>query len=220
MKLLVIAPHPDDEVLGAGGTMLRFKQEGFSLAWLVVTSISNKLGWSLEDVARREDEIKKISQFFKFDKVYNLRLETTKLDTLPISEIIQKISNIIEDFHPTDILIPHAGDIHTDHKIVHHAALSSVKWFRHPCVKKVLSYETISETDFGLDSNHIFTPNVFIDITSFLNAKVAAMMIYSSEFGAFPFPRSKVSIESLARYRGSSSGFEAAEAFQLLRERI
>ena len=220
MKILVVAPHPDDEILGAGGTLLRYKFEGNSIAWLIVTGITEDFGWSHEKISKRKAEIANVSKFFNFDHVYNLKLPTTKLDTMPIGDIIQKISDVINDFSPDEILIPHSGDIHTDHQIVHNAVLSCTKWFRYPFVKRILSYETISETDFGLDVRCQFIPNVFVDISNFLDGKIKAMEIYSSELGIFPFPRSKISIESLARYRGSSSGFMAAEAFQLLRERI
>jgi len=220
MKILIVAPHPDDEVLGAGGTLLRYKSEGNSIAWLIVTGITEDFGWSPEKISERDGEIAKISKFFNFDEVYNLRLPTTKLDTLPIGDIIQKISDVIKDFSPDEVLIPHLGDIHTDHQVVHNAVLSCTKWFRYPFVKRILSYETISETDFGLDISRQFIPNVFVDISNFLDDKIKAIEIYSSEMGVFPFPRSKISIESLASYRGSSSGFKAAEAFQLLRERI
>ena len=220
MKILVVAPHPDDEVLGAGGTLLRYKFEGNSIAWLIVTGITEDFGWSTEKISERDVEIAKVSEFLNFDHVYNLKLPTSKLDAMPIGDIIQKISDVIKDFCPDEILIPHLGDIHTDHQVVHNAVLSCSKWFRYPFVKRILSYETISETDFGLDVRCQFIPNVFVDISNFLDDKLKAMEIYSSELGLFPFPRSKVSIESLARYRGSSSGFMAAEAFQLLRERI
>lgn len=220
MKILVVAPHPDDEVLGAGGTLLRYKSEGNSIAWLIVTGITADFGWSSDKIAERDLEIEKVTKFFNFDVVYNLKLPTTKLDTLPIGDIVQKISDVIKDFSPDEILIPHLGDIHTDHQVVHNAVLSCTKWFRYPFVKKILAYETISETDFGLDVSRQFVPNVFVDISNFLEDKIKVMEIYSSEMGIFPFPRSKISIESLARYRGSSSGFKAAEAFQLLRERI
>lgn len=220
MKILVVAPHPDDEVLGAGGTLLRYKSEGKAIAWLIVTEITEEFGWTPDKISGREQEIVKISNFLKFDKVYKLNLPAARLDTLPMADIVQKMSHVIKDFEPDEILIPHLGDIHTDHQVVHNAVLACTKWFRYPSVKRVLCYETISETNFGLDVAGQFIPNVFVDISEFLVHKLDAMEIYSSEMGVFPFPRSRISIESLARYRGSSSGFHAAEAFQLLRERI
>ncbi len=220
MKILIVAPHPDDEILGAGGSILRYKSEGHSVAWLIVTGISEDFGWSADKIAQREKEIKEVSNYFNFDEVYNLKLPTTQLDTIPRSKIVEKISDVVKDFCPDEILVPHLGDIHSDHEVVHNAVLSCTKWFRFPFVKRIMAYETISETDFGLNPSQQFIPNTFIDISEFLDAKLKATEIYSSEMGDFPFPRSKISIESLARYRGSSSGYKAAEAFQLLRDRI
>lgn len=220
MKILVVAPHPDDEVLGAGGTLLRNKSEGNSIAWLIITGVSEDIGWSPEKISERDKEIDKISKFFNFDAVYKLNFPATRLDTIPIGDIVNKISEVIRSYSPDEVLIPHSGDIHTDHQIVFKAVLSCTKWFRFPFVGRILAYETISETELSLDASRQFTPNVFIDISNYLNDKIKAMEIYASEMDVFPFPRSRTSIESLARYRGSSSGFKAAEAFQLLRERI
>ena len=119
MRILVVAAHPDDEVLGAGGTLLRYKSEGNSIAWLIVTGITEDSGWSSKKVTEREVEIAKVSKFFSFDNVYDLKLPTTKLDTIPIGNIIQKISDVIIDFSPDEILVPNLGDIHTDHHVVH-----------------------------------------------------------------------------------------------------
>ena len=102
MNVLIVAPHPDDEVLGAGGTILRYKSEGYKVAWLIVTSISVDLGWPHQQVEIRETEIKKIKSFFKFDKTYDLALPTTKLDTIPITDIISKASFVIKDFMPNE----------------------------------------------------------------------------------------------------------------------
>jgi LmbE family N-acetylglucosaminyl deacetylase len=220
MKVLVVAPHPDDEVLGVGGTILKYKSQGISVAWLIATDLKDDYGWSQNRISEREAEINQVTRFFDFDEVYKLGFPTTKLDALPFGDVVQKISEVVNLFRPDEIFVPHLGDIHSDHKIIHSAVLSCTKWFRYPYIKRVLAYETISETEFGLDPSHSFVPNVFVDISEFLDLKVKAMEIYSSEVSSFPFPRSRVSIEALARYRGSSSGFLAAEAFLLLRERV
>jgi N-acetylglucosamine malate deacetylase 1 len=218
-RVLVVAPHPDDEVLGVGGTLLRRKFEGSSIAWLIITHVSEELGWSREKVLQRNREISLVSKFFAFDKVYNLKFPPTKLDALPMADIVQKIAEVIQSYAPTELFIPHAGDVHSDHVVVHNAVISSTKSFRYPCVKRVLTYETLSETDFGLDISRQFQPNTFINISDFLDKKIVAMKMYPTEMGDFPFPRSSTSIVSLAQYRGSTSGFRAAEAFQLLRAR-
>ena len=219
MKTIVIAPHPDDEVLGVGGTLLRRKAEGAKVAWLIVTAISVQSGWSEEKVKQRADEIKRITELFGFDEVFTLNFSTTQLDRVPMSDLVAGISEVFRSFKPEEVFVPHPSDVHTDHRVVFDAAASCTKWFRHPSVKRVLAYETLSETDFGLGTDQGFRPNVFLDIEPFLEDKLRAMDIYASELGSFPFPRSHEAIRALATLRGVASGFKAAEAFELLRER-
>lgn len=218
-KTLCVAPHPDDEVLGAGGTLLRRKAEGAKVAWLIMTGISVQSGWSEEKIKSRSEEIKRISELFGFDEVFELNFPTTQLDRVPMNDLVAAVSNIFKSFEPTEVFLPHPSDVHTDHRIVFDAVASCTKWFRYASVKRVLAYETLSETDFGLGTNQGFRPNVFVDIEPFLNDKLRAMEIYGSELGAFPFPRSHEAIRALATLRGAASGFKAAEAFELLRER-
>ena len=220
MRSLVIAPHPDDEVLGVGGTLLRRKSEGGELAWLIVTGISLQTGWAAEKVHQRENEIHEIAQLFMFDEVYNLALPAARLDQIPIVDLIKRISDVINSFQPDEIFLPHPSDVHSDHRVVYGAAVSCTKWFRHPSVKRVLAYETLSETDFGLTPGVIFKPNFFVNIEAHLEEKLRAMKIYGSELGMLPFPRSLDAIRALATIRGATVGFKAAEAFELLRESI
>lgn len=219
MKTIVIAPHPDDEVLGVGGTLLRRKAEGAKVAWLIMTAISVESGWSEEKVKQRADEIKRVTELFGFDEVFTLNFPTIQLDRVPMSDLVAGISDVFRIFEPEEVFVPHPSDVHTDHRIVFDAVASCTKWFRYPSVKRVLAYETLSETDFGLGADQGFRPNVFVDIKPFLNDKLQAMDIYASEMGAFPFPRSHEAIRALAILRGAASGFKAAEAFELLRER-
>ena len=219
LKTLVIAPHPDDELLGVGGTILRRKSEGATVAWVIVTSISSQYGWTAAKVKQRSAEIALISKLFSFDKVFELNFPTTCLDQVPINDLVNAISKIFKTFNPEEVFVPHPSDVHTDHRIVFDAAASCTKWFRHPSIRRVLAYETLSESDFGLGQSQ-FRPNFFIDIESHLVKKLRAMDIYKSELGEFPFPRSHEAIRALASLRGVASGFKAAEAFELLRERF
>jgi len=218
MKTLVVAPHPDDETLGCGGTLLRHKADGAELGWLIVTGMSEEAGWPAETVRQREAEIDKVGELFGFDQVFNLCLPSTKLDRLPMSDLIDKFSAVFREFQPIEVLVPCRSDAHTDHRIVFDAAIACTKWFRYPSVKKVLAYETISETDFALNQDNAFRPNYFFDISEYLERKLEIMAVYKSELGDFPFPRSNEAIRALAALRGSAAGFKAAEAFQLLRE--
>jgi LmbE family N-acetylglucosaminyl deacetylase len=220
MKTIVVAPHPDDEVLGAGGTLLRRANEGHSVAWLIVTAMSPDGGWSQDQIARRAKEIKDIAAMFSFAEVYELNYATTLLDTIPAKELVHNISNVFKDFEPEEIFIPHWGDVHSDHRAVFSAVSSSSKWFRNSTVKRIFAYETPSETNFSLVPSEVFIPNTFVDISSYLELKIEAMKTYKSEIGVHPFPRSEESIRALATIRGAESGFNFAESFQLVRQII
>lgn len=217
-RTLVIAPHPDDEVLGVGGTLLRRKKEGAAIGWLIMTKVSVESGWSPEKVERRKTELEQITELFGFDSVFELDFPTTQLDLVPMGDLVNAISAVFKNFEPSEIFVPHSSDIHSDHRLTFDAVTSCTKWFRSPTIKRVLAYETLSETDFSMVSGQRFQPNVFINIEEELQDKLRAINIYSSEIGEFPFPRSILAISALATLRGASSGFKAAEAFELLRE--
>ncbi len=217
-NILVIAPHPDDETLGAGGTLLKEKKLGSNIHWLIVTSISAKEGWNSSLVSKRKKEIKKVSREYGFHSVHELNIPTTKLDTFSQVSIIEKIKKIIIKIKPNILYIPHYSDIHTDHQIVFKASISCTKWFRFPFVKKCYAYETLSETHWS-QNNGFFKPNVFIDISSFIDKKIDIMKLYESEIQDFPNPRSEIAIRGLATFRGAMSGFFSAESFELLLDR-
>lgn len=219
-RILVVAPHPDDEVLGCGGTLLRRRAEGAELGWLIVTGISEQTGWPAEQVQQRDHEIAQVASQIGFSQVFNLRLPTAQLDRFPMKELIDQFSAVFKSFQPEELLLPNRSDVHTDHRIVFDAAAACAKWFRYPSVRRVLAYETISETEFCLEGDCVFQPNCFVDISDFLEQKLQIMAIYQSELGIFPFPRSGEAVRALATLRGGTSGFMAAEAFQLLRERL
>jgi N-acetylglucosamine malate deacetylase 1 len=218
-KILVIAPHPDDETLGCGGTIFRHKVASDDIYWLIITGISQDGGWQEKVVNKRDNEIDAVAEKYGFSDVFNLRLPTTKIDTLPISDLIGEISNVYKKVEPDIIYMPFAYDVHTDHQIIAKALQSTFKWFRYPYIKKVYMYETPSETEFNFVENRIFSPNVFVNISQYLDNKIETMKIYDGEMGDFPFPRSEKTLRALAILRGSQSGFESAEAFELVYER-
>ena len=182
--------------------------------------MTTETGWSVEKIKQRTDEIKLVRELFGFDSVFELNVPTTQLDQVPMSDLVAAISNVFKKFEPEEVFVPHPADVHTDHRMVFDAVASCTKWFRYPSVKRVLAYETLSETDFGLGTSQGFRPNVFVNIEPYLDDKIRAMDIYASELGEFPFPRSHEAIQALAILRGAASGFKTAEAFELLRERL
>ncbi len=215
--LLIVAPHPDDETLGAGGLALRAKAEGRAVHWLIVTGITEAQGWPAEKVARREEEIRAVAEAFGFDGVHRLNLPSARLETLPLGDLIGGIGSVVKFVAPEVLLIPHRGDAHSDHHVVYDAATACAKWFRYPSVKWTLVYETLSETDAGLFGSDPFLPSVFVDISGHLAEKLRITRLFNDEIGEFPFPRSLEAIEALAKVRGAACGVAAAEAFMLLR---
>jgi N-acetylglucosamine malate deacetylase 1 len=223
MKTLIVAPHPDDELLGCGGTLLRKVAEGGTVAWLLMTAITEKAGWTAERIQQRAGEIDRVREGLQIAPrhLYALGFPTAELDRIPMSVLVKRISEVFSDFQPDEVLLPYPGDVHSDHRVTFDAASACTKWFRYPSVKRVLAYETPSETDFGIDPRDLgFKPNVFVDIGGQLERKIELMQIYASEMGEFPFPRSEKALRALAQLRGSQAGFEAGEAFMLLRERV
>ena len=219
MRSLVVAPHPDDETLGAGGAILRRKSEGHETAWLIVTDLIEGGQWTKAQISKRNQEINEVAEILKFDKVFRLNLPTTELDSIPLSRIVKKISRVFLDYQPNEVFVPHFADIHSDHKVVFQAVASCTKSFRYPSIMRVLAYETLSETEFNLDRSMLFHPNYFMNIDDFIDIKCEAMNRFSSEVENFPFPRSYQAIKALANLRGAASGFQNAEAFEILRER-
>ncbi len=221
MKVLVVAPHPDDELLGCGGTLLRYASEGVTVGWLIVTGMKQSYGWAAEQVSERASEIKEVKSALgvEAENLYQLDFPPAELDSLPLSNVVNKISEVFLDFQPDEIFLPHPGDVHSDHRVCFDAIMACTKWFRHPSIKRILTYETLSETDANLDLTKPFQPTVFVEISETLDRKWELLQLYKSEMHEFPFPRSEKTIKSLARLRGSQSGYEAAEAFCLLRER-
>ncbi len=218
---LVIAPHPDDETLGCGGTLLRSRAEGDEIYWLIVTGISEVDGFTSERVATRAKEIDRVADAYGFTETIQLDFSTAMLDAVPMGDIVSAIGRTVKRIEPTDIYLPNRRDAHSDHAVVFDAAISVSKWFRYSSVERVFAYETQSETDFDLSPDSPgFRPNVFVDISNTIERKIEIASIFESEFSAHPFPRSFESMRALATLRGAASGFKAAEAFMLLRQRI
>jgi len=223
VKLLAIAPHPDDEALGCGGTLLRLKRERpeAELHWAIVTNMAEGPGFDAARVAEREREIAAVANMLRVTAVHRMGFPAARLDTVPQSDLVGAFGVLMKEVEPDTVFVPHRNDVHTDHRYVFDAASSCVKSFRYPSVRRVLSYETLSETEFAIDpAVRPFQPNVWIDISDDLDDKLALLGLYGDEMGTFPFPRSREAVEALARLRGSTAGCRAAEAFMLLKSLI
>lgn len=214
-KILVVAVHPDDETLGCGGTLLKHKHNGDEIYWLICTKIDD--GSDYYDV--RENEIKQASDIYKFDGVFSLGLKTMRVDEYSMSDLIGKISKVINEVKPNIIYLPFKSDVHSDHRKIFEASYSCTKSFRYPFIKKIYMMETISETEFAPSAkDDAFVPNSFVDISNYLDKKIEIMKIFKSEIEEHPFPRSERNLRALATLRGATCGCEYAESFMLLKE--
>jgi N-acetylglucosamine malate deacetylase 1 len=219
-SILVVAPHPDDETLGCGGALLRHGAEGDALHWVIVTGMAGE-AYSAARRERRAAEVRDVSRLYGFASTAELGFPTAALESVPRVELVEKMSAAFKSARPDVVYLPHPGDVHSDHRVAFEAAVACTKWFREPAPRRVLVYETLSETDAALDATaQPFRPNVFIDITAQLEQKLGILQRYEGEVGEFPFPRSLEAVRSLARVRGAAAGCASAEAFQLVRERL
>jgi len=218
-KILIVAPHSDDETLGCGGSILRHIEEGDEVVWLIVTTFEKLKTIDAKEVKQRNLQISDVNKAYGFSEKFELKFETTKLDTLPKSKIISKISKVIREVQPEIIYVPYRLDAHSDHEVVYDSTIACTKSFRYPFIKKVLIYQTLSETEFGLrPEDPGFRPNYFVDISRFFKKKLEILKIYKTEIGPHPFPRSVDSVRAQAILWGSYSNCEYAEAFITLKE--
>lgn len=214
--VLVVSPHVDDETLGAGGTLLRYKNQNKRVYWLNFTNMKIEYGYTKEQVNKRKEEIEQVIKEYKFDGFFDLGLKPANLEQYNGNEIIKKVSNIINEIKPSTIILPNRSDVHSDHKAVFDWCYSCTKVFRFPYIKKILSMEVLSETDFSYIDN-AFIANYYVNISDYIEKKINILKLYKSELGKHPFPRSIEGIESLARVRGISAGSEYAEAFKVIK---
>ena len=220
-NVLFVSVHPDDETLGCGGTILKHKALGDTINWLNITDADNNhpFGFSPEMIMKRQLTIEKVKRTYEFSKCINLKFYTQLLDTEGLSSLMKKISEAIKEIQPDTLYIPNRSDIHSDHKIAFQAVYSCSKQFRYSFIKRVLMYETLSETEFAPAlAENAFIPNTFVDITDYIDKKIEVMKLYDTEIMPDPLPRSVHTIKGLAAFRGSRIGVQYAEAFQSLFE--
>ena len=218
MKVLVIAPHADDEILGVGGTMARHIAEGNEVYVCVVTR--GYMPLCPEEVAAqiREESIA-CHKFMGVKETIYLDLPSTKLEHVDRIELNGKIQNAIHSIEPDEVYLPHYGDMQKDHQIVADSAMVALRPKYKHIVSRVYGYETLSETGWNVPGVvNEFIPDVYNDISKYLETKLKAMSFYLSQLGPFPDPRSLEALEALAKFRGSTCGCKAAESFRLIRE--
>lgn len=221
-KVLFIAVHPDDETLGCGGTILKHKAQGDEIYWMVITNATKNhpLKFSDEFVEFRDKLVDRVAEAYGFAKTFKLGFPTQMLQTIDLKDFIMAVNSVINEIKPNIIYMPFNGDVHSDHRISFEAIYACTKSFRKPFIEKLYMIEALSETEFSpAVPGTTFVPNVFVDISEYMEQKLSIMSIYEKEVMAEPYPRSLSSIKALARVRGSRAGVMYAEAFMLLYER-
>ena len=202
MRTLIVAPHMDDETLGCGGIIAKRKLQGYSVDVLTVTQPSEPM-YSKDFIENENEECREALDSLGVDNVYQLTYPTTKLEEISSNELISQIKKILDISMPQEIFISHRGDIHKEHKIVSDACMVACRPKNNVSVKKIYSYEVLSETDWDIPNTvNAFIPNVYVDVSDVFQKKIDALRKYKSQVMGDYSARSIDSITSLARHRG------------------
>ena len=217
-KTLVVAPHPDDEVLGCGGTIARLANSGQEVHVAIVTR-GYEPAFPRELVESVRAELAEAHKILGVSQCHFLDLPAAALDTLPGADINAAIGGLVQKLSPQTLFLPFLGDVHRDHQIVFNAGLVAARPRGPDAPRRVYAYETLSETNWAAPGvTETFAPNVFFDISETIRTKLDAFACFASQVKPFPDERSLKTIEALATVRGSTVYVPSAEAFMLLRE--
>jgi LmbE family N-acetylglucosaminyl deacetylase len=220
--VLVIAAHPDDEVLGAGGTIARFAEAGAEMHIAILgEGVTSRYAQPAQASQALLDELHaasdQVGELLGAVEVHAYTLPDNRFDSVAIIEVIKIVEDLLGRIDPTIVYTHHSGDLNIDHAVVHRAVLTATR--PGTCrVRELYAFEIPSSTEWGFGQlEPRFNPNTFVDISATLERKLEAMALYQGEARAFPHPRSADALRALASHRGSQAGLKAAEAFQLIR---
>lgn len=219
-KILVVVAHPDDELLGVGGTMIKHVLNGDEVSVLILADgETSREGAGAKEVEKRMEQIKKVAKKIKLKKIFIKSLPDQKLDALPLIEVIQIVEKAISAIKPKVVYTHNPSDLNKDHRITFQAVLTACRPQPNFCVKEILAFETPSSTEWQVkDGTNLFRPTRYVNIEKTFAKKIAAIKIYKDEIREYPHPRSFVGIEILAKSRGLEAGLKYAEAFQVIRK--
>lgn len=221
-NVLIIAPHADDEILGCGATIAKLAAENNNVYVLIATnaSVGAPELFTPEIIKQVRSEALAAHKLLGVKETFFLELPAPALDQYPIYKIANEFSKIVKDNQVDTVVIPHRGDCHKDHGVVHDAALVACRPLANCSVKRVYAYETLSETEWGEPvKSEAFVPTMYFGFTEEeFRMKIEAMSQFKSQLYEFPAARSLEAIDSLAKFRGSTISSIRAEAFEVLRE--
>lgn len=222
-SVLVIAAHPDDEILGCGGTMTRLAREGYEVRIAILAEGMSSRYAHREDADQQQLQHLHARAQQAADKVgakelVLCKLPDNRLDTVPLLEVVKTVEDLVARFRPEIIYTHHPGDLNVDHGVVHRAVLTATRPMTGQCVRDVYAFEVPSSTEWAFQRlGPSFRPNVFMDIADSIETKIAALGCYDTETRKFPHPRSAEALRAIATRWGSVVGLQAVEAFELIR---
>jgi LmbE family N-acetylglucosaminyl deacetylase len=223
MSVLVVAAHPDDEILGCGGTMKRLTREGHEVRIAILAEGMSSRFPHREDADQQQLQHLHARAQQAADKVgakelVLCKLPDNRLDTVPLLDVVKLVEELIARFRPQVIYTHHPGDLNVDHGVVHRAVLTATRPVAGQCVREIYAFEVPSSTEWAFQRlEPSFRPNVFVDIAETLETKIEALGCYDTETRKFPHPRSAEALRAIATRWGSVAGIQAAEAFELIR---
>jgi len=221
-NVLIIAAHPDDEVLGCGGTIARLAREGANVTIAILgegmtSRYSDRNQAPREDLSLLQSDSQRAADLLGAKALRTFDLPDNRFDTVPMLEVAKIIEGLIDETKPDRIFTQHGGDLNVDHVVIYRATLTAARPMEASTVQAVYSYEVASSTEWAFQSfAPNFTPQLFVDISDTLELKVSAMELYQSERRAFPHPRSPEALRAAAIHHGSAVGLRAAEAFHII----
>lgn len=223
--VLAVAAHPDDELLGCAGTLARHARAGDRVAIVIMAegatsrSTAEERASHAAELERLRGAAREAARTIGAQEPEFYGLPDNRMDGEVLLDIVQRLEATIGRVRPQIVYTHHRGDVNIDHDVTHRAVITACRPLPGHSVERILAYETPSSTEWMSPvSGAPFAPNWFVDISGTLETKLAALRAYDAEMRDFPHPRSYEAVEHLARWRGSSAGFVAAEAFMLVRQ--
>ena len=224
-KILVIAAHPDDEILGLGATIKKHTLSGDIAECIILgeglTSRDNELDvTSKSQIQSLHENALSSGEIIGYSKIYFGGFPDNSFDSVPLLKIIKYVENIIDEFNPNIIYTHHSGDRNIDHRITFDAVLTATRPTIHSSINEIYTFETPSSTEWAFnDKETLFNPNIFIDITNTIEYKLKAMECYITEIRDYPHPRSLEALKIIAKRWGTVVGKNYVEAFHLVRKK-
>ena len=221
MNILVIAAHPDDEIIGCGGTIARHVARGDSVDIVILAEgATARQGDTFPaELSALRTAANNAAKTVGGKPPRLFGLPDNRLDTLPLLDIVQKIEAVVDEIRPQTVYTHHIGDLNIDHRITHQATLTACRPLPGSSVKNLFAFEVASSTEWSIDgAGGAFHPNYFVDVSRHIDQLKAAVDHYRLEMREFPHSRSWKYIEAQLNFRGASVGLEAAEAFQVIRQ--